>query len=186
MTTKNFYAYTLKPVPYEISEAEQRQTQLLIWRSTNKISLKVWIIMAAVVLLSILGLVLIKNYSTIIFWVLIACVVIFYLVRRFGLEFYVKRKMKEFPVQEIKGLQLGVQPHGIVMRQQMGIQHGVATIAWKEVYEWYDHADFLLINFKTKGQQGAYILPKRMNSKDFSFDTIRKHLNETVGAAKTL
>lgn len=37
MTAKNLYAYTLQPVNYEISEAEQRQAQLAIWRSTNKI-----------------------------------------------------------------------------------------------------------------------------------------------------
>lgn len=46
-------------------------------------------------------------------------------------EWYVKRKMNEFPVQEIKGIRLGVQPHGIVMRQQMGLQEGVGTIGWK-------------------------------------------------------
>ena len=102
-----------------------------------------------------------------------------------------KRKMNEFPVQEIKGLRLGVQPHGIVMRQKMGVQEGTATIGWKDIYEWYSSPDFILVNFKVKTpkgdeQQGAYILPKRMDSKNFSFNTVRKHLNETVGAPKTL
>ncbi|MER8149621.1 hypothetical protein ABS241_19720, partial [Acinetobacter baumannii] len=46
MTAKNLYAYTLQPVTYEITEAEQRDAQLKIWRSTNKISMKAWIIMA--------------------------------------------------------------------------------------------------------------------------------------------
>ena len=77
-----------------------------------------------------------------------------------------------------------VADQGIVMRQQMGAQHGVGTIAWTDIYEWYNTPEFLLINFKAKGQQGAYILPARMNGKNFSFKTIRKHLNETVGAAK--
>jgi hypothetical protein len=40
MTAKNLYAYTLQPVTYEITEAEQRDAQLKIWRSTNKISMK--------------------------------------------------------------------------------------------------------------------------------------------------
>ena len=44
---------------------EQRDAQLKIWRSTNKISMKVWIIMAVVTALSILGPILLKNYSTI-------------------------------------------------------------------------------------------------------------------------
>ena len=52
---QNLYAYTLQPVNYEISEAEQRQAQLAIWRSTNKISTKSWIIMAVVAVLSIVG-----------------------------------------------------------------------------------------------------------------------------------
>ncbi|HJE73906.1 MAG TPA: hypothetical protein K8U94_01205, partial [Acinetobacter johnsonii] len=46
--------------------------------------------------------------------------------------------------------------------------------------------EFLLIKFKVKGQEGAYILPKRMDSKNFSFNTIRKHLKETVGEAQPL
>jgi len=94
--------------------------------------------------------------------------------------------MNEFPVQEITGIKLGVQPHGIVMRQKMGLQEGVGSIGWKDIYEWYNTPDFILVNFKVKGQQGAYILPKRMNSKNFSFETIRKHLKESVGEPKSL
>lgn len=186
MTAKNLYAYTLQPVSYEITEAEQRNAQLAIWRSTNKIGTKAWAIMGAVIALAILGLILIKNYSTVICWVAIVCVVIYLLVRKFGLEWYVKRKMNEFPVQEISGIKLGVQPHGIVMRQKMGLQEGVGSVGWKDIYEWYNTPEFILVNFKVKGQQGAYILPNRLNSKNFSFETIRKHLNEAVGPAKNL
>ena len=186
MTAKNLYAYTLQPVTYEITEAEQRDVQLKIWRSTNKIGMKAWAIMGAIVALSLLGIILIQNYSTIFCWVAIVCVVIYFLIRQFGLEWYVKRKMNEFPVQEIKGIKLGVQPHGIVMRQKMGMQEGVGTIGWKEIYEWYNTPDFLLLNFKVKDQQGAYILPKRMDSKNFSFETIRKHLIKEVGEGKNI
>ena len=194
MTAKTLYAYTLQPVPYEVSEQEQRQAQLMIWRGTNKFSRKAWLIMIALVVLSLVTAGLIKyysTYSTAICWVVIIGVVLFYLIRKFGLEWYVKRKMNEFPVQEIKGIRLGVQPHGIVMRQKMGLQEGTATIGWKDIYEWYNTPDFILVNFKVKTpkgevQQGAYILPKRMDSKNFSFNTVRKHLNETVGAAKPL
>ena len=194
MTTKTLYAYTLQPVPYEVSEQEQRQAQLMIWRGTNKFSRKAWLIMIALVVLSLITAGLIKyysTYSTAICWVVIIGVVLFYLIRKFGLEWYVKRKMNEFPVQEIKGIRLGVQPHGIVMRQKMGLQEGTATIGWKDIYEWYNTPDFILVNFKVKTpkgevQQGAYILPKRMDSKNFSFNTVRKHLKETVGEAKPL
>ncbi len=186
MTTKNLYAYTLQPVNYELTEAEQRDVQLKIWRSTNIISPKAWAIMAVVLALAIAGLIFLKNYSTIFCWVAIVAVVGYFLVRQFGLEWYVKRKMNEFPVQEIKGIKLGVQPHGISMRQKMGLQEGTGVIGWKEIYEWYNTADFILLKFKVKGQEGAYILPKRMDSKNFSFNTIRKHLNETVGEAKSI
>lgn len=186
MTAKNLYAYTLMPVNYEITEAEQRDVQLKIWRSTNKISAKAWAIMGVIVALAIAGLIFIQNYSTIICWVAIIAVAIYLLVRKFGLEWYVKRKMNEFPVQEIKGIKLGVQPHGIVMRQQMGIQEGVGAIGWKDIFEWYNTPEFLLVKFKVKGQEGAYILPKRMDSKNFSFDTIRDHLNKEVGAPKSI
>lgn len=186
MTAKNIYAYTLQPVSYEVSEAEQRHAQLMIWRSTNKIGMKAWAIMGIIVALSLLGIFLIKNYSTVIFWVALAGVAIYLAIRKFGMEWYVKRKMNEFPAQEIKGIKLGVQPHGIVMRQQMGIQEGVGTIAWKDIYEWYNTPEFLLVNFKVKDQQGAYILPKRMDTKNFPFSTVRKHLKETVGEPKTL
>ena len=194
MTAKTLYAYTLQPVPYEVSEQEQRQAQLMIWRGTNKFSRKAWLIMIALVVLSLVTAGLIKyysTYSTAICWVVIIGVVLFYLIRKFGLEWYVKRKMNEFPVQQIKGIRLGVQPHGIVMRQKMGLQEGTATIGWKDIYEWYNTPDFILVNFKVKTpkgevQQGAYILPKRMDSKNFSFNTVRKHLKETVGEAKPL
>lgn len=194
MTTKTLYAYTLQPVPYEVSEQEQRQAQLMIWRGTNKFSRKAWLIMIALVVLSLITAGLIKyysTYSTAICWVVIIGVVLFYLIKKFGLEWYVKRKMNEFPVKEIKGIRLGVQPHGIVMRQKMGLQEGTATIGWKDIYEWYNTPDFILVNFKVKTpkgevQQGAYILPKRMDSKNFSFNTVRKHLKETVGEAKPL
>ena len=94
--------------------------------------------------------------------------------------------MNEFPRQVIKGIRLGVQPHVQIMHQQMGMQEGVGAIVWKDNYEWYNTPEFLLIKFKVKGQEGAYILPKRMDSKNFSFNTIRKHLKETVGEAQPL
>lgn len=184
MNTKNVYEYTLQPVNYEVSEAEQRQAQLTIWRSTNKIGIKTWAILGAVALLSILGIALIKNYSTVFCWVALVCAALYLIIRKFGLEWYVKRKMNEMPAENIQGIRLGVQPTGIVMRQRMGAQEGMASVAWKDIHEWYDTADFLLISFKVKGQQGSYILPKRMNSKNFPFSTIRKHLKQSVGEAK--
>ena len=186
MTAKTVYAYTLQPVEYAVTEEEQRHAQLLIWRKTNTIGKKTWAIMGIVSLLSILGIIFIKNYSTAFCWVALVCVVLFFLGRKYGLEWYAKRKMNEFPVPEITGIKLGVQPHGISMRQRMGMQEGVGVIGWKDVFEWYDTQEFILMNFKVKGQQGAYLLPARMDSKNFPFATIRKHLNESAGPAKQI
>ena len=194
MTSKTLYAYTLQPVPYDISEAEQRQAQLAIWRSTNQFSRKAWMIMIALVVLSLIGAGLIEyysTYSTVLCWVVIIGVVLFYLTKRFGLEWYVKRKMNEFPVQETKGLRLGVQQHGIVMRQKVGMHDRIMTVGWKDIDEWYSSPDFILVSFKVKPpkgeeQQSAYILPKRMDSRNFPFSTVRQHLNETVGPAKAV
>lgn len=182
--SKSLYPYTLQPVPFELSEAEQRSAQLAIWRRTNTISQKTWIILGVIVALAIAGLVFVKNYSTILFWLMLVGVVLYLLIRRFGLEWYVKRKLNEELVEDIKGIKMGVQPQGLTMIQRMGAQEGRGMISWKDVTEWQDHPDFLFLTFKVKGQQGAHVLPKRMNSQNFSFDTIRKHLTETVGPAK--
>ncbi len=50
----------------------------------------------------------------------------------------------------------------------MGMQEGVGAISWKDIYEWYNTPEFMLVNFKVKGQQGAYICRKRLDSKNFS------------------
>lgn len=186
MTAKNVYAYSLQPVNYEISEQEQRNAQLALSRSNFKIGQKAWLIMGAIIALAILGLIFIKNYSTIFCWVAIVCVVVYFLVRKFGIEWYAKRKLNEVPVQEIKGLRMGVQPHGLSMQQRIGANMGTMTVGWKDIHEWYDTPEFILVNFKVKGQDGAYILPKRMDNNKFPFNTIRKHLNEEVGAAKKI
>lgn len=186
MANNSVYAYTLNPVNYEISEQEQRDAQLMIWRASNKFSTKMWLIMGIIVALSIVGIIFLKNYSTIFCWVAIVLVILFYVGKKFGLEWYAKRQMAQYPVPEITGIRLGVQPTGIVMRQKMGMHEGVGTVGWNDVHEWYNLPEFLLINFTVKGQQGAYILPKRMDSKNFSFNTIRKHLQETVGDAKKI
>lgn len=141
-------------------------------------------LMGIIVALAIVGLVFVKNYSTIIFWLMLVGVVLYLLIRRFGLEWYVKRKLGQELIEDIKGIKMGVQPQGLTMIQRMGAQEGRGMISWKDVTEWQDHPDFLFLTFKVKGQQGAHVLPKRMNSQNFSFDTIRKHLTETVGPAK--
>lgn len=203
---KNLYPYTLQPVAFELSEAEQRTAQLAIWRRTNIIRQKTWLILAAIVAVAIAGLVFVKNYSTIIFWLMLVGVALYLLVRYFGLEWYVKRKLNEELVEDIKGIRMGVQHNGLILlhpfndklykgkssnksyrytTSSTGQQYaGQGLIEWKDVIEWQDHPDFLFLTFKVKSQQGAHVLPKRMDSPNFSFDAIRKHLIEAVGPSK--
>ena len=184
--TSTSYPYTLKPVPYEISAEEQREIQLAMWRNTNKVSPKTWAIVGALVALAILGLIFLQNYSTAFCWVILALVVVF-LIGRLGVwPWYAKRKINEIPVQDISGLRLGVQPNGMVMQQRVGMQQGVMNVGWKEISEWYDTPEFLLMTFTVKGQQGSFFLPKRMDTKELSFKSIRKHLTETLGEPKKM
>ena len=185
MTSTN-YPYTLQPVPYEISAEEQREIQLTLWKNTNKVSPRTWAIVGAFVALALLGLIFLKNYSTVFCWVILVCVAIFLVARLVGWPWYAKRKMNEMPVQEISGLKLGVQPNGMVMQQRVGMQQGVMNVGWKEISEWYDTPEFLLMTFTVKGQQGSFFLPARMDGKNFPFASIRKHLTETVGAPKKI
>ena len=185
MTSTN-YPYTLQPVPYEVSAEEQRAAQMMMWQNTNKMKPKTWGILGVITALAILGLIFLKNYSTVFCWVALAGVAIFLAGRLVALPWYAKKKMAEIPVQDIKGFKLGIQPTGMVMQQRIGMQQGMMNVAWKEISEWYDTPEFLMMMFTVKGQQGSFFLPKRMDNKSFSFNSIRKHLNETVGAAKSL
>ena len=182
--SKTAYPYTLQPVAYELSSEEQRAAQMSIWKETNKISKKVWMILAAIAVIAVAGLILVKNYSTIIFWLMLVGIVIYLLARTVGLKWYVKRELAKQPIEDVKGIRMGVQMQGLVVIQRIGAQEGRGVIAWNEVIEWQDNPEFIFLTYRHKGQQGAHILPKRMNSQNFSFDTIRKHLRETVGAPK--
>lgn len=182
--SKTAYPYTMQPVPYELSSEEQRSAQLAIWKETNIISKKVWMILAAIAVIAVVGLALVKNYSTIIFWLMLVGIAVYLLARTVGLKWYVKRELAKQPIEDIKGIRMGVQMQGLVIIQRMGAQEGRGMIEWKEVIEWQDNPEFIFLTYRHKGQQGAHILPKRMNSKNFSFETIRRHLRETVGEPK--
>ncbi|GAC1375302.1 MAG: SdpI family protein [Aquirhabdus sp.] len=178
------YGYTLQPIPYELSAAEQQEAQFDLWKKGNKISTKLWAILAAISLAAIAGLVFLSKYSTVIFYVILVFVGIFLLIRFFGLAWYVKREIAKHPTQTIKGVKLGVQPQGLIMIQKMGMQEGRAMIDWKQVTEWQETDKYIFITASVKGQTSSQILPKRLVAQKFPFDTVRKHLTEVVGQAK--
>ncbi len=174
------YHYTLQPINYELSSAEQQEAQFDLWRQGNKISPKLWMILAAICVAAIAGIVFLKGYSTVFFWVILVGVALFLLVRFFGLAWYVKREIRKYPTQDIKGIRLGVQPQGLIMIQKMGMQEGRAMTEWKQVTEWKETEKYIFITSKIKGQTNSLILPKRLGAQKFPLDTVRKHLKELL------
>ncbi len=202
------YPYTLQPVALNLTEAEFHQAQYELFASASpsfglsSIKLKEWIIMAVAVVLAVAGLVFLTGYSTIIFWLMLAAVVIYLLVRTLGFKWYVKREFEkqvaeqEMP-DEMRQMKLGVQKHGLVMavpvnqpdmfnsNQMRGMQMRAgstqqAVIPWSAVKSWDETDDYIFMMFEMKGQQGSQIIPKRLQAQKFPIDTVRKHLLEVV------
>ncbi|MDO4895773.1 MAG: YcxB family protein [Moraxella sp.] len=199
------YPYTLQPVALGMSDAEFRLAQLAIFeKSAQSVGLKSvrpkeWIILALISICAIAGLVWVSGYSTIFFWILLAGVVAYLLLRTLGLKWYMKR---EFHKQvsdinipdEMYSLRVGVQKHGLIMAmptktdilqnpQMRGMtmrsapmQQGVLN--WSAVTAWDETDDFIFIMFEAQGQKGSQIIPKRLNSKGLPINTIIKHLSE--------
>ena len=202
------YPYTLQPVALNLTEAEFHQAQYELFASASpsfglsSIKMKEWIIMAVVVILAIAGLVFLTGYSTIIFWLMLAAVVIYLLVRTLGFKWYVKKEFEkqvadqEMP-DEMRQMKLGVQKHGLVMampvnqpdmfnsNQMRGMQMRAgstqqAVIPWSAVKSWDETDDYIFMMFELKGQQGSQIIPKRLQAQKFPIDTVRQHLQEVI------
>ena len=202
------YPYTLQPIALNLTEAEFHQAQYELFASASPsfglsgIKMKEWIIMAVIVALAIAGLVFVSGYSTIIFWVMLAAVVIYLLVRTLGFKWYVKREFdKQVAEQqmpdEMRQMKLGVQKHGLVMAmpvnqpdlmqnpQMRGMQMRAgstqqAVVPWSAIKSWDETDDYIFMMFEMKGQQGSQIIPKRLKAQKFPLDTVRQHLLEVI------
>lgn len=199
------YPYTLQPVALDMSDAEFRNAQLALFeKSVQAVSLKSvrtkeWIILGITVALAVLGLIFVNGYSTIIFWIMLAGVVIYLLLRTLGMQWYMRREfdkqVSEINIpDEMYALKLGVQKHGLIMAipaksdilqnpQMRGMtmrsaptQQGVLN--WSAVTQWDETDDFVFIMFEMQGQKGSQIIPKRLNNKGLPINTIIKHLQE--------
>lgn len=203
--SKALYPYTLKPVALNMTEAEFRAAQLALFDkssshySIKSIKPKEWIVMAIAVAAAIAGLVFVSGYSTIIFWLMLVLVGLYLLARTLGLKWYMQREYQkqvastEMP-EQMSGIQLGVQSHGLVMAipapqtimnspQMRGMQMKTAptqsaVIGWDTVTSWDETDEFLFMMFEMKGQKGSQIIPKRLDKQGLPIDTIKKHLSE--------
>ncbi len=200
------YPYTLQPIELGLTEAEFRQAQTQLFEANNqaltKISTKTWIILAVIVALAIVGLVLVKGYSTIIFWLMIIGVIVYLLARTFGLKWYVKKEFEKQMAsqtlpEEMKHLKLGIQQHGLIMSipvknmpnmprgynhpQMRGTPMQQGIIKWEHVTNWQETSDYIFMMFELQGQQGSQIVPKRLENNKFPIKTLREHLEKEVG-----
>lgn len=205
MSKTALYPYTLKPVALNMDESEFRAAQLALFEkgasnfTLQSIKPKEWIVMAIVVAAAIAGLVFVSGYSTIIFWLMLVLVGLYILARTLGLKWYMRREYDKQVGQtkmpeEMKGIQIGVQSHGLVMAiptpasimsspQMRGMQMKAnptqsAVISWNTVTSWDETDEFLFLMFEMKGQKGSQIIPKRLEQQGLPINTIKKHLSE--------
>lgn len=200
------YPYTLQPIELGLTDAEFRQAQMQLFDSNNqalaRINTKTWVIIGIITALAMVGLILVRGYSTIIFWLMLVGVVVFLLARTIGLKWYVKKEFeKQMASQqmptEMNSLKLGIQQHGLIMSmpvtnmpkmprgynqaQMRGTPTQQAIIKWENVKNWQETPDFIVMMFDVNGQQGSQIVPKRLANQKFPLETLRHHLQEEVG-----
>lgn len=199
------YPYTLQPVALNMTDAEFKTAQLALFEKSaqsvglKSIRTKEWVILALISIGAVAGLVWVTGYSTIFFWLLLIGVVIYLLLRTLGIRWYMRHEFNKqisttkLP-DEMQGLKLGVQKHGLIMvipaktdimqnPQMRGVtmrsapmQQGV--IPWSAVKQWDETDDFIFIMFELNGQQGSQIIPKRLTQQHLPVNTIIKHLSE--------
>ncbi len=200
------YPYTLQPVDLNLTENEFRQAQQQIFDSNNqqltKISPKAWAIVGVVVAIAIFR---DYFYSQLFYDYFLANARwrggVFARSHAWA-KWYVKKEFeKQMASQtmpdEVKKMKIGIQQHGLVMSlpapnapkppkgfnqpfiRSAGQQQ--AIIKWDSVTNWQETPDYIIMMFEVQGQQGTQIVPKRLEKQKFPIETLRHHLQETVG-----
>lgn len=211
---KALYPYTIQPVALNMTESEFKSAQLALFNKSsqsfglNSVRTKEWVILALVALTSILGIVFVSGYSTIIFWLVLGLCIGYLIARTIGLKWYAKREFDKQVADsklppEMSQMKLGVQPTGLVMTVPMGAEqltelHAMqgkrghmaqnftlktaptqqAVIPWTAVTSWDETDEFIFAMFEHQGQKGSQIIPKRLKNNHLPIDTIIKHLGE--------
>ena len=206
------YPYTLQPIDLNLTEDEFRQAQLQLFDANNqsltKITPKTWAILAIIVVLAVLGLIFVHGYSTIIFWLMLVGVVVFFIARTYGLKWYVKNEFEKQMAEqsmppEMQQMKLGIQQHGVVMSMPAaniaptprgfnqplvrgtGMQQ--AVIKWDNVTNWQETPDYIFMMFDDKNpktgerQQGSQIVPKRLGAQKYPIETLKHQKKKKIG-----
>ncbi|STZ56187.1 Uncharacterised protein [Moraxella lacunata] len=213
---KALYPYTIQPVALNMTESEFKSAQLALFNKSSQsfglksIRTKEWIVLGVLAVASILGIIFVSGYSTILFWLTLGLCIGYLIARTKGLQWYAKR---EFDKQlnetklppELNQMKLGVQPQGLVMSVPMAneqleqIQSASkkrghtaqgftmkampmqqAIIPWTAVTSWDETDEFIFAMFEHQGQKGSQIIPKRLKNNHLPIDTIIKHLGEVT------
>lgn len=211
---KALYPYTIQPIALNMSESEFKSAQLALFNKSSQqfglkmIGTKEWVILALVALASILGIVFVSGYSTIIFWLTLGLCIGYLIARTIGLKWYAKREFDKQVAEsklppEMSQIKLGVQPTGLVMTVPMGVEQleqmqamqgkrghmaqnftmkatptQQAIIPWTAVTSWDETDEFIFMMFEFQGQKGSQIIPKRLKDNHLPIDSIIKHLGE--------
>ena len=193
------YEYTLQPIDARITPDEFRAAQMEMFAKTNQPSKQTWLILAAVSLVGLGGVIYFSGISSVFFWLLLVGVALYFLIKFVGIKWYVKRELakQEIPT-EVTQMKLGLQPHGIVIsmpnsmadqtmsgmnkNQRMMVKNRPMNgdIAWKNISDYTETDNFLVVTFKLRGQDGSQVIPKRLSTLNFPIERLKQHLKDDV------
>ncbi|STZ08376.1 Uncharacterised protein [Moraxella caprae] len=213
---KALYPYTIQPVAMAMTESEFKSAQLALFNKSSQsfglssVRTKEWLVLGVLAVASILGIIFVSGYSTILFWLTLGLCIGYLIARTKGLQWYAKREfdkqLNEIKLPpELNQMKLGVQPQGLVMNvpmaseqleqiQSVNKKRGHTTqgftmkaapmqqaiIPWTAVTSWDETDEFIFAMFEHQGQKGSQIIPKRLKNNHLPIDTIIKHLGEVT------
>ncbi|AWY20797.1 YcxB family protein [Moraxella bovis] len=213
---KALYPYTIQPVALNMTESEFKSAQLALFNKSSQsfglksVRTKEWLVLGVLAVASILGIIFVSGYSTILFWLTLGLCIGYLIARTKGLQWYAKREfdkqLNEIKLPpELNQMKLGVQPQGLVMSmpmageqleqiQSVSKKRGHTTqgftmksspmqqaiIPWTAVTSWDETDEFIFAMFEYQGQKGSQIIPKRLKNNHLPIDTIIKHLGKVT------
>lgn len=127
---KALYPYTIQPVALNMTESEFKSAQLALFNKSSQsfglksVRTKEWLVLGVLAVASILGIIFVSGYSTILFWLTLGLCIGYLIARTKGLQWYAKREfdkqLNEIKLPpELNQMKLGVQPQGLVMSMPM-------------------------------------------------------------------
>lgn len=119
-------SYTLQPVPLNLSETEFRAAQRALFDKTaqmpNLMALKTkeWAILGVLLVIAIVGIIFVSGYSTLLFWLILAAIAAYLLMRTVGLKWYMRQEYEKQVAAtkmppEFAQMHVGVSKNGLII-----------------------------------------------------------------------